>query len=166
MKPKTYLVGQPIDCHTSAVGRATKAYVGLDMEDRRLVFIKDQWRPVARGAHPEIETYERLRTHEVEHVATCLGGGDTMSKDGTLQRTLTHELFPSDATPDYSERFHTRLVLKEVGIPLEEYSNSLDLILVVFNALIGKYSAHIQFVYSCRFPRSSRGVGGCRGLAP
>ena len=136
------------------------------MEDRRLVFIKDQWRPVAPGAHPEIETYERLRTHEVAHVATGLGGGDTMSKDGTLQRTLTHELFPPDAIFDNSERFHTRLVLKEVGIPLEQYSNSMELILVVFHALIGKYSSRIQFVYSCRFPRSSRGVGGCGGFAP
>ena len=136
------------------------------MEDRRLVFIKDQWRPVAPGAHPEIETYERLRKHEVEYVATCLGGGDTMSKDGTLQRTLTHELFPPDAIFDNSERFHTRLVLKEVGIPLEEYSNSMDLITVVFHALIGKYSSRIQFIYSCRLPRPPRGVGGCGDPAP
>ena len=137
MKPKTYLVGQPVDCHTSTVGRATKAYVGLDMEDRRLVFIKDQWRPIARGAHPEIETYERLRKHKVSCVATCLGGGDTISKDGTVQRTLTHELFPQDATFDNSERFHTRLVLKEIGIPLEEYPNSTELITIVYHALVG-----------------------------
>lgn len=90
--PRTYLIGQPVDCHNSPVGRATKGYVGLDMQDRRMVFIKDQWRAVAPGAHPELETYERLRKHKVGCVATCLGGGDVISKDGTIQRTLTRPI--------------------------------------------------------------------------
>lgn len=141
--PRTYLIGQPVDCHNSPVGRATKGYVGLDMQDRRMVFIKDQWRAVAPGAHPELETYERLRKHKVGCVATCLGGGDVISKDGTIQRTLTHELLPADAGIDNCERYHTRLILKEIGIPLDEYPNSQGLISVLFCALLG------AFLYLC-----------------
>lgn len=128
------------------MGRATKGYVGLDTESGHLVFIKDQWRAVAPGAHPEIETYERLRKHKVACVATCLGGGDVVSTDKTIQRTLIHELLPPNANFDNSERYHTRLVIKEVGLPLDEYPNSPELITIVYHVLIGTPP---RFIIAC-----------------
>lgn len=104
-----------------------------------MVFIKDQWRANHPGAHPEIETYERLREHNIDCVATCLGGGDVVSPStGEVQRTLTHEDLPDDI--DNSERFHTRLILKQVGRPLELYANTPDLITITLQALLGVFA--------------------------
>lgn len=136
-RPKEYLIGQPVSAQCKPVGRATKAYVGFDLEDNRLVFIKDQWRANAPGAHPEIETYQRLRTSNVPCVATCLGGGDVVSSDQHgFQRTVNHRYLSPGI--DECERVHARLILKEIGRPLETYRNSGELITVTYHAFLGK----------------------------
>ena len=42
---RTFLVGKPIFCSMSVLGRGTRAYVALDEKSRRFVFLKDSWRP-------------------------------------------------------------------------------------------------------------------------
>ncbi|KIP01929.1 hypothetical protein PHLGIDRAFT_122921 [Phlebiopsis gigantea 11061_1 CR5-6] len=111
------------------------------METQVLVFIKDQWRPIAPGAHPELETYDRLREHSVACVATCLGGGDVCLKDKRVQRTLTHTLLPNNIGIDNSDRHHTRLVIKEIGRPLSQYPNTIELMTIMYHALLGHSEA-------------------------
>ena len=142
MKVKYYLLGEPVDYHNSPVGRATKGFIALDMETRELVFVKDQWRPISPGAHPELETYDRLRKHRVARVATCLGGGDVFANDKTVQRTLTHGLLSTGIGIDNSERHHTRLVIQEIGRPLSQYPNSPELITLLYHALMGAHAHH------------------------
>ena len=113
------------------------------------MFVKDQWRPIAPGMHPELETYDRLRKHDVACVATCLGGGDVYANDKAVQRTFTHGLLPTTLEINNSERYHTRLVIQEIGRPLEQYPNTAELITLTFHALLGTWtlvsSVNIRF---------------------
>ncbi|EKM52401.1 uncharacterized protein PHACADRAFT_149017, partial [Phanerochaete carnosa HHB-10118-sp] len=118
-KEKIFLIGQPVSGHCSPIGRCTKAYVGLDLQTNQLAFIKDSWRPNAPGVRPEVETYARLHEHNVSYVATAIAGGDVDIPGDGPQRTQTDKHLPESARQ--SERIHTRLVTKEVGIPLDSY---------------------------------------------
>ena len=133
---KQYLIGQPVSAQCEPIGRATRAYVGLDLEAGRLVFIKDQWRANTLGTHPEVETYCRLKANNVPCVASCLGGGDVAFPDRhALQQTVTHHYLPSEVGD--CERIHSRIILKEIGRPLETYVHSGELITVTYHALLG-----------------------------
>lgn len=98
--------------------------------------MKEQWRANAVGVHPEVETYLRLRKHGVRYVATVVAGGDVVDSIG-LQKTVSQRFFDKEGIV-MSERIHTRLVIKEVGRPLESYAFSGDLIAIVREALIGQ----------------------------
>ena len=100
-----------------------------------MVFFKEQWRANAIGVHPELETYQRLHEHNVSHIATAIAGGDVRGERG-LHKTISQRYFDKEGI-DMHERIQTRLVLKEVGRPLESYADSIDLILVVNDALQG-----------------------------
>lgn len=145
-KAKIFLIGQPVSGHCSPIGRCTRAYVGFDFQTNELAFIKDCWRPNAEGVHPEVETYKRLREHNVSYVATAIAGGDVESSDNSPQRTETDRRLPASARQ--SERIHTRLVTKEVGIPLNSYPIARDLVDLVYQALVGKLTA-LAFLSSC-----------------
>lgn len=139
---KSFLIGQYVSGQYSPTGRATRGYVAYDLEDNTLVFLKDQWRANAEGCHPELETYKRLKQANVSHVATAIAGGDVLDpRTGSPQRTVSQiYLEKYSRTPDLPvpvERIHTRLVLREVGRPLEKYRHSIELIRVCRHALCG-----------------------------
>lgn len=105
------------------------------LDDNVLVFLKEQWRANAVGVHPELKTYERLRQHGVQGVATAIAGGDVHGLRG-LHKTASQRYLNKQGF-DIPERIQTRLVLKEVGRPLETYGDSIDLIVVTTHAFIG-----------------------------
>ena len=90
------------------------------------------------SAHPEIATYQRLNEKKVSCVATALAGGDVGGHEAQL--TVTQDYLPPEDS-DFP-LCHSRIVLKEIGVPLEAYPNSAELITFVYQALIGTY--HIQ----------------------
>lgn len=124
--------------HHTPTGRATRGYVAYDIEEDRLCFLKDQWRTNARGCHPELETYARLKKYNVTRVATAIAGGDV---DGGSQRTVSQIFMKryreSQGIQVPAERIHTRIVLREIGRPLDQYANSIDLIRIAGHALYG-----------------------------
>lgn len=136
---RAYLIGQPCSGGSAyTVGRATRGYVGLDVEDNRMVFIKDQWRPDHPGHHPEVETYERLRRNNIGCVATCLGGGDVICPStGKVQSTIAQKNLLGGR--DNPKRHHVRLILKEIGRPLDTYNGSPELIATTYHALLGAF---------------------------
>ena len=117
------------------MGRGTKGWVAYCLDDNKLVFFKEQWRPNAVGVHPEIETYQRLRKHNVSHVATAIAGGDV--RVGTEPRKTESQRYFDKQGIHLPERLQTRLVLKEVGRPLESYTDSIELISVVGDSVEG-----------------------------
>lgn len=113
-----------------------------------MVFLKEQWRANAPGVNPEIKTYMRLREHNVQCVATVIAGGDVSSPgSSSVHKTVSQRFFDKQGL-DLPERIQTRLVLKEVGRPLETYSDSIELIQVTTHALIGAPSLLFLFYLS------------------
>lgn len=130
---KSYLVGKPLTHCCSLAGRATRGYVAFDVDCVRLAFLKDVWKTVSQDIHPEISIYIKLNRDQVCHVPTVLGGGGV-----GVQRTLTQKHLTGKDKPRV--RAHGRLILKELGRPLESYTDSPELMAVVMHAICGEFS--------------------------
>ncbi|GBE81228.1 hypothetical protein SCP_0309550 [Sparassis crispa] len=129
-----YLVGRARSSSYSLAGRATRGYVAYDMNTERLAFLKDTWRPDSVNVHPERQVYERLYQHGVRnHVATLICGGDV---DISPQKTRTQEF-----DDGLMGRIHYRIVVKEVGRPLEDYANVREMIIVIKHAILAHHIA-------------------------
>ncbi|GJE86483.1 hypothetical protein PsYK624_025630 [Phanerochaete sordida] len=141
--PRAFVLGRPIACHYSLTGRCTRGYVAYDVAGDRLVFFKDQWRAPARR-HTELEVYRHLHANAVQFIATPVAGGDVVEPvaegedDGFAvpQETLAHRYIACTA-----RRIHTRLVTKEVGRVLEDYTNAHELLNAISYALLAHQQA-------------------------
>ncbi|TFY58446.1 hypothetical protein EVG20_g8145 [Dentipellis fragilis] len=118
-----FLVGIPIHATASPTGRGTKTFAAYDIGRRRLVLLKGSW--IADGTHPELEVYEQLKHHKVEHVATAIAGGFVGE-----QATISHE--DQDGA---SRRRHYRLVTLELGRKLKTFKDQRELINAVRDSL-------------------------------
>ena len=134
-RKKSFLIGKHVAGGYAPVGRGTKGWVCYCVEDDTLVFMKEQWRANAVGVHPEIETYQRLHKHNVQYVATVIAGGDVVGPRG-VHKTITQRYFDKEGV-DLPERIQTRIVLKEVGRPLESYADSSELLSILSTAFRG-----------------------------
>ncbi|THH27319.1 hypothetical protein EUX98_g6862 [Antrodiella citrinella] len=128
-KTHTFLVRNLSTNSVSPTGRATKGFIAFDLETKQFRFLKDSWRPDSSSYHTEIEIYNVLQPHSIPGVATLLCGGD-LKQDGQVQKTRTQEVATA-----YLARIHTRLVLNEVGIPLQDYQDSNELCTAILYAL-------------------------------
>ncbi|KAJ3543935.1 hypothetical protein NM688_g5800 [Phlebia brevispora] len=138
--PMTLLIGKHRSGTYSPTGRATRGYIALDTDEKRLVFLKDSWRPDSRSIQPEFETYKILKEKQVQHVATALGGGDVGAPHP--QKTINQDCFDPRVRP--TKRVHHRIVLREVGEPLADYKSSIEMISVVYDAVVGHFQAWNQ----------------------
>ncbi|KAH9944925.1 hypothetical protein B0H21DRAFT_791886 [Amylocystis lapponica] len=131
-KRYSFLVGRPRFARSSVTGRATKGYVAYDTDTKKLVFLKDSWRADdSVRIPPERETYRRLHASQVRFLATLICAGD-VGAPAHRQRTRSQE-FASSIVLD--ARVHYRLVVKQVGRPLEDYKHSHEMVTVVQDAL-------------------------------
>lgn len=123
----------------SPTGCGSKAYAAFDKKNERLVFLKDYWCARHPTIHQELQTYERFRTSPMppRYVTHCLEGG-TVCIDGREQATLTQCLLEMIwlGSPTPSERVHCRLVLQEIGRPLETFEDSHQLLVVLYKAWV------------------------------
>ncbi|KAJ3558956.1 hypothetical protein NM688_g624 [Phlebia brevispora] len=126
-----FLIGRECSGTDSPTGRATKGFVAYRLANKNLVFLKDFWRPDAKSAVSELDTYERLKKAEVPYVATAIAGGDVGGSGA--QRTINQDQFVGPRRP--SKRIHHRIVLLQVGRHLETYTYSVEMIIVVYQAL-------------------------------
>ncbi|KAI1781713.1 hypothetical protein LXA43DRAFT_1159140 [Ganoderma leucocontextum] len=129
---REFLIGKPMSASRSLSGRGTKAHVAYDVTTKKVVVIKDSWRPNSTKIRAEYDTYLILNGSERPIgqpflIPTLLGGGDVIWKD-VAQETQT-------SNPDLLTRTHFRLVLKEVCRPLDDFTNSLELVTAVMCAI-------------------------------
>ncbi|KAI0693723.1 hypothetical protein BC835DRAFT_1415742 [Cytidiella melzeri] len=129
-----YFIGKHSVASYSPTGRATKGYVTFDAQRTRLCFLKDYWRPKSSKILPELKIYEELAAHNVHYVAKAIGGGDVGD-----QCTVTQRYFKWLAEVPL-KRCHSRLVLN-LARPLEKYTSSSELVVLVFDALRGHEEA-------------------------
>ncbi|KAI0672142.1 hypothetical protein C8Q78DRAFT_728942 [Trametes maxima] len=154
------LVGRPHRMAGSMTGRGTRGFVAYDLEDKRVVYIKDSWRAVSPHIPSERDNYERLyRSLGVppletaaasEYFLTLRAGGDVMQAPEAegddsranpatvgIQETRAQNFFVNthDAEIPLARRHH-RLVFKEVCGSLEEFGSARDLVKVMVHALL------------------------------
>ncbi|KZT68417.1 hypothetical protein DAEQUDRAFT_766409 [Daedalea quercina L-15889] len=141
-----FIVGKRYFGSSSPTGRGTKGYVAYDVSRKRLVFLKDCWRSyIDETSQSEGDVLVKLRTRNVKNVPTPLAYEDVQDADGVRHVTRTQEWLPEDKRTrcSYPVQRHYRLVVKEIGRPLEDHKNALDLVYILYDALEGK-SAHQQ----------------------
>ncbi|EPQ50691.1 hypothetical protein GLOTRDRAFT_17582, partial [Gloeophyllum trabeum ATCC 11539] len=112
-------------------GRSTRGYVALDEESNRLVYLKDCWRVDMRDMLTEGQVLRRLNLNAVDHVPTLVCDGDVGE-----QRTATQNYPSKDSAPLRAHR-HYRVVVEEIGSPLDEFKNARELIEIVYHCLLG-----------------------------
>ncbi|GJE90362.1 hypothetical protein PsYK624_064930 [Phanerochaete sordida] len=133
---KIYLVGKFRFGTRSPTGRGGKGYIAYDVDRGRLVFLKDYWCARAKGIHPELAIYKVLKEKNVRFVATAIAGGDVED-----QVTASHNHYTGSGRRP-AERFHHRVVVWQVGRPLETYiQGGKRLVLYVAQAVIGHKEA-------------------------
>lgn len=134
-----YLVAKPTFAAPDVVGRGTRGYVALDYTDpaHPIVYLKDCWRVVHRRAKTEGTNLAYLNSKGVQFVPTLLCHGDV---GGTV--VMAHDIWKEQHTGTgkkcpLKDHRHYRIVVKEVGKPLETFKNGRELVWVLLNALIG-----------------------------
>lgn len=136
--PRYYIAGDPRSMAQSPTGRGTHGYFAYDVQERRVVYLKDTWRIDNPFFEKEGVTYRHLHAHGVPHIATLLCAGDVHG-----QATRTQEYASKEwcfRTVGIHRFQHYRLVLKEVGKDLSEYDDARMLAIVIRDAVIGEQS--------------------------
>ena len=133
----------------SPTGRSTRTFQALSVTTKERVFLKDTWRVIHPGVLPEHDIYRLLALKQVPHVATMITYHDMLSEATKTKEFADAEwLKNKDGDPPRSFRKfqHYRLVLKEVGHPLESFRNVKELIQVFRDALQGTFSHYPAFI--------------------
>ncbi|EIW81973.1 hypothetical protein CONPUDRAFT_25041, partial [Coniophora puteana RWD-64-598 SS2] len=126
-KELDYIVSTPFtNTHQRPVGRGTRCFRAYDCADGELVLLKDTWR--ISTFTPERETYAYLKRRGVKCIPDVLAAGDVSGQEcgvdgGGIQRLV-----------------HSRLVLKQVGVPLAKFRSTWELV----NAVAYAFQAHCE----------------------
>ena len=146
----SYIVGRSSVTPASPIGRCTRGFVAVEMKTRRLVFLKDSWRPDISGVRPEPHWYKRLQG--ARNIAAFSHGSDigvvvrrrVVATGGTkpsvqLQRTLTQNYAKKYCQiADMTGYVHCRIVQCEFYIPLTEFRDSRHLTEIMYDVLLGE----------------------------
>ncbi|PIL33430.1 hypothetical protein GSI_04052 [Ganoderma sinense ZZ0214-1] len=134
---RRYLVGKPHFQAPGVAGRGTRGYVALPatakgqpLKNAKFVYLKDAWRVDHANIDQEGKILKYLNDSEVPYVPTLVSHGDVPS-----QVTLSQELwsqFHSETACPLKRHTHYRLVVAEVGMPLDAFGDdSCDLVAAV-----------------------------------
>ncbi|KAH8916184.1 hypothetical protein BT69DRAFT_1228855 [Atractiella rhizophila] len=122
-----FIFAQPFtSSHRRPVGRGTRCYHAYWVKEKRVVLLKDTWRKEEYGKEGDV--YEILRSKQVRNIATVIRHGDVDDQnrfqfaEGAGGRKLRHY----------------RIVLEEVGEPLNWFKSTWELTKVLSDA----FTAH------------------------
>lgn len=173
-----YIAGCPISWSPSFTGRASTGYICYDLETKGVHFMKDAWRVQELGILAEYQVYALLGQElddfgdgvprSVPHVPTLMCGGDLRHADGTLQKTLTKEVFDEKGKQKPVQEYtHFRMVVKEVGKPLSTFKDPPELFTVLRDVVLGMWSSlYLRLTPLISLPYSSPVRLEAEGLAP
>jgi hypothetical protein len=138
-----YVIEAPFATISLPTGRATRTFIAYDIHRNKRVFLKDSWRIDVYGVLKEGETYTKLQDKEVPYIARCSNSGDI--GDDTYHRTQAHLLVKEDwvTSPkrafEFTPHRHYRIVLDTIGIPLERFKCSWDMVRAIRDGLTGEF---------------------------
>ena len=149
---KYFLVGTPRFYAGGMVGRGTRGYVALNPEyeaDKtpKFVWLKDAWRVDHEGIVQEGRILEQLNSCGVSNVPSLVCHGDV---DG--QMTVTQSCWGSGGGNPLKTHKHYRMVVREVGRPLESFKNGYELTLAIYSCLGGEWSERICTILNSHEP--------------
>ncbi|CAL1712630.1 unnamed protein product [Somion occarium] len=136
---QSFLVGKLRAGSRYPTGRGTKGYIAFDLQKPRFVFVKEGWRIDSDDVTSEMDIYAQLEKNHVEHIPTVICGGDV----GTpVQRTVSQSLLTSSSEVTFATRIHYRIVLEEIGLPLEEHVQGQELSLEIYYCILAHKQAY------------------------
>ncbi|KAI0344305.1 hypothetical protein BDW22DRAFT_1427927 [Trametopsis cervina] len=130
-KTREFLIGPPFTGPVPLFERATRGFLAWEVEEERVVFLKDTWR--AKDHESEAQIYQKLQraTMPEKYLPRVLICGDVYFSDGDRQVTKTHDYAGSGCDwyrPTKWIREHVRhRVVQEVAFPLDMVSSSRQL---------------------------------------
>lgn len=149
---KFYIVGRPVSVLKAPTGRASRGFVAMAVDTKRLVFLKDSWRPDIKGILPESHWYDRLRKEKsggMKFIGAYSRGSDVFATKEFIkctdhrQRTLTH-LFGHQQTESMIGYIHHRVIESELYLPLKMFRNSKHLTEIMGDTINGTLFQVIQ----------------------
>ncbi|TFK78153.1 hypothetical protein K466DRAFT_440952, partial [Polyporus arcularius HHB13444] len=119
-----YLVGKHIFIAFGMIGRGTRGYVALEWKTQRFVFLKDSWRACYTGVESEGTILSVLNANGVTNVPTVVQHSDVFFP-------------PDEVKPGAGLRHmvHTRLVVKEICLPLTAFTSSKQLVRIIYGCI-------------------------------
>lgn len=136
-----YIIASPSASPWIPVGRWTRTSIGYDIQRKRSIFMKDSWRLAIDGMLKEGDVYSKFKANAVPNVPRCSNSGDI--GDDTYHSTQTDQIERTNWAPNYAYDLtphrHYRLILDDIGQPLDSFKCSRDMVRAVCAALIGKF---------------------------
>ncbi|KAE9384735.1 hypothetical protein BT96DRAFT_841797 [Gymnopus androsaceus JB14] len=130
-----YVVSDPFTTsHRSPTGRCSRCFLAYDLQQRKVVLLKDNWRVM--GYDAEGKTYRELNSKGVRNIPQLITAGDVSGCPGS---TCGDEPF----LQEQERRFHLhyRLVLDTVGHSLTHFSSTWELVTAIYDAMIAHQDA-------------------------
>lgn len=146
-RSRRFLVGKPHFIAPGVAGRGTRGYVALPVDGKgkvgeKFVYLKDAWRVDHPGIEQEGSILKELKKKKVRYVPTLVCHGDLPGPEQVTDwRSFWKECHPDEDADDcpLKRHQHYRLVVKEVGKPLDQFGNcSSSLILALLCCLRGE----------------------------
>ncbi|KAI0368951.1 hypothetical protein BV20DRAFT_1021386 [Pilatotrama ljubarskyi] len=140
-KSRFFLVTKPHFQAPGVAGRTTRGHIALEATPGAgddFVYLKDAWRVVMDGIEKEGVVLEKLRKKEISYVPTLMCHGDIVGQE-TVSQAVWPKYHPGQECK-LKRHQHYRLVVKEVGKPLDQFSRGLELVLALWCCI----TAHAQ----------------------
>jgi len=128
-----YIVDHSTSVSKTLTGWATRGFVAMVVEMKKLVFLKDSWQPDIEGIQPEDYWYQVLQEKAKgrKTIGTYSHGSDvhaTQTFDrcpDNKQRTITHLYVEAYGQPKAMVGYiHHRVVQSKLYLPLETFRDS------------------------------------------
>jgi len=142
--PNRYIINSPLARPSLPVGRSTRTSIAFDVQEKKLVFMKDSWPVFMHDKMMEGRVYQRLNEQKVRNTPHCVDFSDGGRNYETRTQRFAREPW-SQVDVTMPVRRHHRLILDTVGKPLGEFSSSKELVRAVCAALIGMGLEEIAF---------------------
>ncbi|KAL4243817.1 hypothetical protein ABKN59_011405 [Abortiporus biennis] len=134
----SYIVKKPFQSSSSLWGRSTRAYIAYGLSEKRLVFLKDYWRPIRIGRDSEGEIYDEFDESFKDdpdvrqHLPTVIYGGDVRYKSGSSQKLGDVQETETENRLDSSRmclRHHR--IIQEIAFSLLDVTSSRDVVQII-----------------------------------
>ena len=141
-KIRWYVVGKPHFQAPGVNGRGTRCYIAVELHENGtlgdFVYLKDVWRVKHDDIEKEGTTLNRLNEGKVPNVPTLVCHSE-LPNQLTQSSAKWREFFPPERSHcPLNEHQHYRLIVKEIGKPLSQFTNSAELIKALLHILEGE----------------------------